>query len=70
MCNECEDNHGKEDETNKKIVEVAVTDGGYRVNSCSDLCVPWKMEVFSYCQRVINQQWKNELVLVARQDKG
>jgi len=70
MCNECEHNQGKEEETNKKTVEVVMASGSSRIDNYSDLCVPWKMEVFSDGQRVTNQQLKNGLVLVARRNKG
>lgn len=69
ICNECEDNHYKEEKTNQKRVEVIVTSGGNKVDNCNDLCVPWEIEVFFDHQRVTNQQMEKELVLVARRDK-
>jgi len=69
-CNECEDNHCKEEETNKKRVETTLASGGSRVDNYSDLCVPCKMDVILDRQRVTNQQLEMELVLVARHDKG
>jgi len=54
----------------KKRFEVAMASVGSRVDICSYLCVPWKMDLISNGQRMTNQQLEKELVLVARRDKG